>query len=244
MGGAGSSLLKCFGQTFYGHKEFCLLMIGLDAGGKTTVLYKLKLGEIVTTIPTIGFNVETIQYKNIDFVTWDVGARDKARPLWRHYFKNTDALVFVVDSNDRERMAECRYELHRVMEDKELEGCVLLLLANKQDLPNALSIDEITTQLDLSSFSEKNIRWHIQGTCATKGEGLYEAFDWLAESFTAKSIKSSLSQPLVETASSTSDALTKPSIASSWFHSIGSFFSKPTRHPEVQYHASEVEPSK
>ena len=70
-------------------------------------------------------------------------------------------MVFVVDSNDRERMAECRYELHRVMEDKELEGSVLLVLANKQDLPNALSVDEITTQLDLPSFSEKSIRWRM-----------------------------------------------------------------------------------
>ena len=60
---------------------------GLDAAGKTTILYKLKLGEIVTTIPTIGFNVETVEYKNISFTVWDVGGQDKIRPLWRHYFQ-------------------------------------------------------------------------------------------------------------------------------------------------------------
>ena len=65
-----------------------------------------QLGEIVTTIPTIGFNVETVEYKNISFTVWDVGGQDKIRPLWRHYFANTQGLIFVVDSNDRDRAAE------------------------------------------------------------------------------------------------------------------------------------------
>ena len=69
--------------------------VGLDAAGKTTILYKLKLGEIVTTIPTIGFNVETVEYKNISFTVWDVGGQDKIRPLWRHYFLNTQVCVCV-----------------------------------------------------------------------------------------------------------------------------------------------------
>lgn len=54
-------------------------MVGLDAAGKTTILYKLKLGEVVTTIPTIGFNVETVEYKNISFTVWDVGGQDKVK---------------------------------------------------------------------------------------------------------------------------------------------------------------------
>uniref|UniRef100_A0A3P9AEE5 ADP-ribosylation factor 5 n=1 Tax=Esox lucius TaxID=8010 RepID=A0A3P9AEE5_ESOLU len=94
----------------FGKKQMRILMVGLDAAGKTTILYKLKLGEIVTTIPTIGFNVETVEYKNICFTVWDVGGQDKIRPLWRHYFQNTQGLIFVVDSNDRERVADgmCR----------------------------------------------------------------------------------------------------------------------------------------
>ena len=78
-------------------------------------MYKLKLGEIVTTIPTIGFNVETVEYKNISFTVWDVGGQDKIRPLWRHYFQNTQGLIFVVDSNDRDRVSEARDELHRML---------------------------------------------------------------------------------------------------------------------------------
>lgn len=88
----------------WGKREMRILMVGLDAAGKTTILYKLKLGEIVTTIPTIGFNVETVEYKNISFTVWDVGGQDKIRPLWRHYFTNTDGLIFVVDSNDAVRL--------------------------------------------------------------------------------------------------------------------------------------------
>ncbi|XP_031699393.1 ADP-ribosylation factor 1-like 2 [Anarrhichthys ocellatus] len=85
MGNIFTSLFK----GLFGKKEMRILMVGLDAAGKTTILYKLKLGEIVTTIPTIGFNVETVEYKNISFTVWDVGGQDKIRPLWRHYFQNT-----------------------------------------------------------------------------------------------------------------------------------------------------------
>lgn len=92
-----------------------LSAVGLDAAGKTTILYKLKLGEIVTTIPTIGFNVETVEYKNICFTVWDVGGQDKIRPLWRHYFQNTQGLIFVVDSNDRERIVEAEKELQNMV---------------------------------------------------------------------------------------------------------------------------------
>eukprot|EP00662_Eupelagonemidae_sp_cell21_P001877 gene1877-19270_t len=95
----GGSISKLFASMF-GKKEVRMLMVGLDAAGKTTILYKMKLGEIVTTIPTIGFNVETVEYKNIKFTMWDVGGQDKLRPLWRHYFQNTNGVIFVVDSND------------------------------------------------------------------------------------------------------------------------------------------------
>ena len=116
----------------FGKRDMRILMVGLDAAGKTTILYKLKLGEIVTTIPTIGFNVETVEYKNISFTVWDVGGQDKIRPLWRHYFQNTQGLIFVVDSNDRERVGEARDELHRMLQEDELRDAVLLIFANKQ----------------------------------------------------------------------------------------------------------------
>ncbi|XP_010735419.1 ARF GTPase 2a [Larimichthys crocea] len=170
-----------FGKLFsslFGKKEMRILMVGLDAAGKTTILYKLKLGEIVTTIPTIGFNVETVEYKNISFTVWDVGGQDKIRPLWRHYFQNTQGLIFVVDSNDRERVGEAKEELMRMLAEDELRDVVLLVFANKQDLPNAMSAADITNHLGLSSLRQR--LWYIQSTCATSGDGLYEGLDWLS----------------------------------------------------------------
>jgi len=153
-------------------------MVGLDAAGKTTILYKLKLGEIVTTIPTIGFNVETVEYKNICFTVWDVGGQDKIRPLWRHYFQNTDGLIYVVDSNDRERLAEAKEELDKMLSEDELQNARVLVFANKQDLPNAMSVSDITDKLALQSI--RNRKWYIQAACATQGTGLYEGLDWLS----------------------------------------------------------------
>ncbi|KAG6903460.1 hypothetical protein C0995_005483 [Termitomyces sp. Mi166 len=152
--------------------------VGLDAAGKTTILYKLKLGEIVTTIPTIGFNVETVEYKNISFTVWDVGGQDKIRPLWRHYFQNTQGIIFVVDSNDRERVAEAREELQRMLNEDELRDALLLVFANKQDLPNAMNAAEITDKLGLHGLRQRT--WYIQAACATSGDGLYEGLEWLS----------------------------------------------------------------
>ncbi|XP_077797338.1 ADP-ribosylation factor 1-like isoform X3 [Macaca mulatta] len=125
----------------FGKKEMRILVASLDAVGKTTILYKLKLGEIVTTIPATG-------------------------------------LIFVVDSNDRERVNEAREELMRMLAEDELRDAVLLVFANKQDLPNAMNAAEITDKLGLHFLCHRN--WYIQATCATSGDGLYEGPDWLS----------------------------------------------------------------
>ena len=156
-----------------------ILMVGLDAAGKTTILYKLKLGEVVTTIPTIGFNVETVEYKNISFTVWDVGGQDKIRLLWRHYYQNTQGLIFVVDSNDRDRIDDAREELHKMLSEEELREAVLLVFANKQDLPGAMTTPEVTDKLGLHTLRGRT--WFIQATCATTGDGLYEGLDWLSK---------------------------------------------------------------
>jgi len=167
-----------------GSKEMRILMVGLDAAGKTTILYKLKLGEVVTTIPTIGFNVETVEYKNISFTVWDVGGQDKIRPLWRHYYQGTQGLIFVVDSNDRDRVEDAREELNKMLDEDEMREAVVLVFANKQDLPNAMPAAEVTDKLGLSNM--RNRQWFIQSACATTGDGLYEGLDWLSRTLSAK----------------------------------------------------------
>nr|XP_061825114.1 ADP-ribosylation factor 4-like isoform X2 [Nerophis lumbriciformis] len=149
----GLVLSSVFGR-LSGKKQIRILMVGLDAAGKTTILYKLKIGEIVTTIPTIGFNVETVEYQNISFTVCDVGGQDKIGPLWRHYFQNTQ------------------------LQEQELSDAVLLVFANKQDLPNALTVSDLSDTLGLNALRTK--AWHIESTCATQGTGLYEGLEWLA----------------------------------------------------------------
>ncbi|CAN8073560.1 unnamed protein product [Agarophyton chilense] len=174
----GLSISKVL-ASLLGQKEVRILMVGLDAAGKTTILYKLKLGEIVTTIPTIGFNVETVDYKNVKFTVWDVGGQDKIRPLWRHYFQNTQGLIYVVDSNDRDRIPEARDELKKMLSEEELRNATVLVFANKQDLPNAMPVADLTQELGLPSMT--NRKWFVQACCATNGTGLYEGLDWLTE---------------------------------------------------------------
>jgi len=161
-----------------GKQEMRIVMVGLDAAGKTTVLYKLKLGEVVTTIPTIGFNVETVEYKNLRFTVWDIGGQDKIRKLWRHYYLGTNGVIFVVDSSDRERIEDAREELFKLLGDDEMRDAVLLVLANKQDLPNAMSGTEISEKLGLHDLRSR--QWFLQTACATSGDGIYNGLDLLA----------------------------------------------------------------
>ena len=155
-----------------------ILMIGLDNAGKTTVLYKLKLGEVVTTLPTIGFNVETVEYKNISFTVWDVGGQTKIRPLWQHYFENTQGIIYVVDSNDPVRIKEAREELEAVLQDDRLRDSAVLVFANKQDLPQAMNTAEVTDKLGLTNMKTRD--WFIQATCAVTGDGIVDGLEWMA----------------------------------------------------------------
>ena len=109
-----------------------ILLLGLDSAGKTSILYKLKLDELVTTIPTLGFNVECIEYKNVKFTIWDVGGQERIRSLWMYYCHGAQGLVFVVDCNDRERIEEARFEMQHILKQEGLQNTVLLVFANKQ----------------------------------------------------------------------------------------------------------------
>mmetsp|Transcript_5354 Transcript_5354/g.12581 ORF Transcript_5354/g.12581 Transcript_5354/m.12581 type:complete len:181 (+) Transcript_5354:86-628(+) len=162
-----------------GKQDRKIVMVGLDAAGKTTVLYKLKLNELLMTIPTIGFNVETVEFRNIRFTVWDIGGQDKIRGLWRHYFLGTHGAIFVLDSTDRDRLQDAREELWQMLKDPELGQAALLILANKQDLPDALPPDEVAEKLGLSELRGR--QWFVQPTSATKGVGIWEGLDWLSK---------------------------------------------------------------
>ncbi len=134
------------------------------------------MNETVKTIPTIGFNVETMEYKGMTM--WDIGGQDKLRDLWKHYYEGTDALIYVVDSADNDRIEKNYETLQKILTEPELEKACLLVYANKQDINGALLPNDIAKQLDLSAI--KGREWLVQGASAVKGDGLTEGLDWIA----------------------------------------------------------------
>ncbi|VEL36540.1 unnamed protein product [Protopolystoma xenopodis] len=160
-----------------------IVLLGLDAAGKTTALYRLKLAETVVTIPTIGFNVEEVQVPRtgITFTVWDIGGQAKLRRLWRHYFRDTRGLIYVVDSADRQRMEEASEELWAVLNEPEMAGVPFVVMANKQDQPMALNVADVMTRLRLPELGKKGHAWEIRGTCAVTGSGLFEAIEAMAK---------------------------------------------------------------
>jgi small GTP-binding protein len=170
------------------------LILGLDAAGKTTILYKWKLGENITTIPTIGFNVETVAHRRNLFTFWDVGGCDKIRPLWKHYFQGTKFIVFVVDSSDRERLNnpdngwynDTKQLMNWLIESDELKGVALLILANKQDIPGACTSSEIEASLGVEKLRRSGRTVYVQASSALTGDGLYEGLDWMCDVLSKK----------------------------------------------------------
>ncbi|KAG4302939.1 hypothetical protein PCK1_000882 [Pneumocystis canis] len=145
--------------------------------GKTTILYKMQVGEVMTTVPTIGFNMETVCYKNIKFNVWDLGGQTSIRPYWRCYYTSTRAIIYVIDSTDAQRLSATAKELHALLQEKELLDIDLLIFANKQDISHALNATEISEKLNLTHLRHRN--WTIISTSAITGEGLMEGLDWL-----------------------------------------------------------------
>lgn len=167
-----------------GNREMRILILGLDGAGKTTILYRLQVGEVVTTIPTIGFNVEQVTYKNLKFQVWDLGGQTSIRPYWRCYYSNTDAIIYVVDSADKDRIGISKDELLYMLREDELASAILVVLANKQDMEGCMSVTEVHTALGLEAL--KNRTFQIFKTSATKGEGLDQAMDWLANALQSR----------------------------------------------------------
>ena len=145
-----------------------------------------NLGDVITTTPTIGSNVEEVEHRGVHFQVWDLGGQDKLRRVWSTYYVNAHAVVLVIDSLDRERLGLVREELDKINSNDELRRASLLVLANKQDLDGAMGAGEIAQSLKL--HANKDASWQIMSCSATTGEGLYEGFDWLAHTLRNKRV--------------------------------------------------------
>lgn len=161
----------------FNHQEHKVIIVGLDNAGKTTILYQFSMNEVVHTSPTIGSNVEEIVVNNTRFLMWDIGGQESLRSSWNTYYTNTEFVIVVVDSTDRERISVTKEELYKMLAHEDLKKAGLLIFANKQDVKECMTVAEISQFLKLTSI--KDHQWHIQACCALTGEGLCQGLEWM-----------------------------------------------------------------
>ncbi|XP_068805491.1 ADP-ribosylation factor-like protein 5A isoform X2 [Struthio camelus] len=166
--------LNCLSYVGSEHK---VIIVGLDNAGKTTILYQFSMNEVVHTSPTIGSNVEEIVVNNTRFLMWDIGGQESLRSSWNTYYTNTEFVIVVVDSTDRERISVTKEELYKMLAHEDLKKAGLLIFANKQDVKECMTVAEISQFLKLTSI--KDHQWHIQACCALTGEGLCQGLEWM-----------------------------------------------------------------
>lgn len=166
-------------------KDYKIIIVGLHNAGKTTILYKLALNEVIVTQPTIGSNVEEVQHRNVKLQVWDLGGQENLRSAWDAYYQNTEAVIYVLDSaDDSQQSLVSKLEFFNLLIHNDLKDAAILVLANKKDLPTAKNAAQLT---DLFSLHEiKNHDWHIQSCSALTGEGLEEGLDWLTTKLNTK----------------------------------------------------------
>ncbi|WAR63660.1 hypothetical protein PtB15_17B261 [Puccinia triticina] len=168
----------------FGKEEMKLVILGLDNAGKSTILYKITMGEVVSTAPTVGANQELFEYKNLKIRMWDLGGQTSLRTSWSSYYGQAKALIMVVDSTDRARLNLAKEELHRVATDPELsaqsgaDGACLLIFANKQDVKGCMTPAQVSEGLALTELRDR--QWQIVACSALTGKGLMDGMDWIA----------------------------------------------------------------
>lgn len=148
---------------------------------------KRKLGKVVQSHPTIGSNYEELNINNVQLQTWDVGGQDSLRKIWDTYYKGTHAFIFVIDSSDKKSHEKSKNELKNLFNNKNIENCVFLILANKQDLDDSMGVEDIIKIFDLQEVSKNT--WSIYGISVKTGHGVNDAFDWLIDQLSIKNKK-------------------------------------------------------
>jgi len=176
MGFLFSKVIELFSKS---SNNFKIVILGLQNAGKTTILYRLSLGQLVSTQPTIGSNVEEISHNNVKFQAWDLGGQETMRSVWDVYYINTDAIIYVIDSADVDCYEESKVEFLKLMQHEELKSSTILIYANKQDLDSAKPISDIVTIYGLDKIKDKVC--YIQPCSAKTGEGLMAGLKWLSE---------------------------------------------------------------
>lgn len=174
-------------------REMRILILGLDNAGKTTIVKNLKGEDVHTVSPTLGFDIDTMEFDGYRLNIWDVGGQQTIRTYWRNYFEQTDGIIWVVDSADVLRLADCRKELEGLLHEERLAGASLLILANKQDLAGALDMEGIVEQLALNDVIGRKRHWQVFPCSAFSREeteasdnSLAQSLQWLVDDIASR----------------------------------------------------------
>ena len=173
-------LLSIIKKTKAKEREMRILVLGLDNAGKTTCIKRFNNQDITTISPTLGFQICPLQFRGYTLNLWDIGGQQSLRSYWRNYFESTDGIVRVVDSNDAQRLGDCRRELHALLQEERLAGATLLLLMNKSGIPTALPVAEIAEIIGVDELRKGKRHAHLVKCSAVTGDGLLEGVEWIA----------------------------------------------------------------
>lgn len=180
------SLFYGLWKYMFSKTEYHVLILGIDKAGKTTLLEKLK--PIYSNleglspdriVPTVGLNIGRLEISNTKLVFWDLGGQIGLRAIWEKYYEEAHAVIFVIDASSPSRFEDSKSALEKVLRHEDLRGAPVLILANKQDLPDAASAEEIARYLDLKELDERS--YMFEAVSARDGQGIRTAMDWLVE---------------------------------------------------------------
>ncbi|CCF73787.1 ADP-ribosylation factor family [Babesia microti strain RI] len=148
-------LLKIIKKAKEKHSEIRIVIVGLDNAGKSSLVTRLLDKPLDQVAPTLGFKIYTYPYKNYNLNIWDIGGQKSIRSFWKNYFHDTDGLIWVVDSADRQRINDCKVEFQKLLCNEHLTETPVLVLANKQDIPGAMTADDISKAIGIDKLSHR-----------------------------------------------------------------------------------------
>eukprot|EP00299_Pterocystis_sp_00344_P014179 c700_g1_i1.p1 GENE.c700_g1_i1~~c700_g1_i1.p1 ORF type:complete len:180 (-),score=38.34 c700_g1_i1:41-580(-) len=158
-------------------KKLEMVLVGLENGGKSTILSVLADGRPIETTPTIGLAMRQFNYNGSSVKCWDLGGQEKFRTEWPRYTRGVDCILFVVDTSEREKLPTSRKELHQLLEHLELNGIPVLIIANKIDKEGRMSRDEVIQGLNLDYVTEN--AWDVVEVSALRGVNMQGILSWL-----------------------------------------------------------------
>lgn len=179
-------LLSIIKKTKAKEKEMRVLVLGLDNAGKTTCIKRFNNEDITTISPTLGFQICPLVFRGYTLNMWDIGGQQTLRAYWRNYFEATDGIIWVVDCNDVGRLADCKRELHELLQEERLAGASLLILLNKTDIPTALDPTEVAAHIDAKGLAQGKRHVHLAKCSAVTGAGLLDGIEWLVTDISSR----------------------------------------------------------